>query len=191
MGCSNPHPHGQIWATERVPHIPSAKTRSQHAYFQNHGQDLLGDYLAMELDKQERLICRNNHWTALVPFWAAWPYEAMLIPTRRVPDLPALSPEERDTLADIIKRLTVRYDNLFQTSFPYSMGWHACPADGQDYAYWRVHAVYYPPLLRSATIRKFMVGYEMTAEAQRDITPEQAAMQLRQMPEIRFSETGI
>jgi UDPglucose--hexose-1-phosphate uridylyltransferase len=183
MGCSNPHPHGQIWATKHIPHIPAAKMRSQQAYFRSHGQDLLGDYLALELAKQERLICRNEGWVALVPFWAVWPFEAMLIPTRLVPDLASLSEEERDALADIIKRLTVCYDNLFSTSFPYSMGWHACPTDGDAHPYWRLHAVYYPPLLRSATIRKFLVGYELTAEPQRDITPEQAASRLRQVSE--------
>jgi UDPglucose--hexose-1-phosphate uridylyltransferase len=181
MGCSNPHPHGQIWATRHVPNIPAVKMRSQQAYFSSHGQDLLGDYLRLEMAKQERLICHNEHWVALVPFWAVWPYEAMLIPVRFVSDLPSLRPDERNGLADIIKRLTVRYDNLFQTSFPYSMGWHACPTDGESHPYWRLHAVYYPPLLRSATVRKFMVGYEMTAEPQRDITPEQAAAHLRQM----------
>ncbi len=179
MGCSNPHPHGQIWATRHVPHIPAQKMRRQRAYFRSHGEDLLGDYLKLETVKQDRLICRNEHWTALVPFWAVWPYEAMLIPHRLVGDLAALSGEERDALADIIKRLTVRYDNLFHAPFPYSMGWHARPTDGRPHPYWRLHAVYYPPLLRSATIRKFLVGYEMTAEPQRDITPEQAAEHLR------------
>lgn len=186
MGCSNPHPHGQIWATKHVPQIPAAKMRSQQAYARNHDRDLLGDYLKLELARQERLICRNEHWAALVPFWAAWPFEAMLIPVRLVPDLASLNPEERDALADIIKRLTVRYDNLFSTSFPYSMGWHSCPTDGQAHPYWRLHAVYYPPLLRSASIKKFQVGYEMTAEPQRDITAEQAALQLRELPEQHY-----
>ena len=186
MGCSNPHPHGQIWATKHVPQIPAAKTRSQQAYFRSHDRDLLGDYLKLELAKQERLICRNEFWIALVPFWAIWPFETMLIPVRLVPDVTALSPEERDALASIIKQLTTRYDNLFETSFPYSMGWHACPADGEEHPYWRLHAVYYPPLLRSAAIKKFLVGYEMTAEPQRDITPEEAALRLREMPEIHY-----
>ena len=184
MGCSNPHPHGQIWATNHVPQVPAAKMRSQQAYFRSHDQDLLGDYLALELVKQERLICRNDCWVALVPFWAVWPFEAMLIPARLVSDMVSLSAEERDALADIIKRLTVRYDNLFAASFPYSMGWHGCPTDGETHPYWRLHAVYYPPLLRSATVRKFMVGYELTAEPQRDITPEEAARRLRQISEI-------
>ncbi len=186
MGCSNPHPHGQIWATKHVPQIPAIKTRSQHAYFRSHGEDMLGSYLRLELARQERLICRNEHWVALVPFWAVWPFETMLIPVRMVSNLASLNADECDALADIIKRLTTRYDNLFSTSFPYSMGWHSCPTDGEEYHYWRLHAVYYPPLLRSATIRKFLVGYEMTAEPQRDITPEQAAGQLREMSEMHY-----
>ncbi len=190
MGCSNPHPHGQIWATGHVPHIPAAKLRCQKAYRDGHGADLLGDYLALELEKRERLVCRNDAWVVLVPYWAVWPFETLLIPVRRVPDLVSLTAEERDALADIVQRLTVRYDNLFSASFPYSMGWHARPTDGEEHPYWRLHAVYYPPLLRSATVRKFMVGYELTAEPQRDITAEQAARRLRetkeQIPDSRF-----
>jgi UDPglucose--hexose-1-phosphate uridylyltransferase len=188
MGCSNPHPHCQLWATHDVPLIPEKKWQAQRAYLGRHGSDLLGDYLALELKKQERLICHNEYWVALVPFWAVWPYEAMLVPVRRVEDLLSLSSEERHGLAEIIKRLTTRYDNLFNTSFPYSMGWHACPTDGKPHPYWRLHAVYYPPLLRSATVKKFLVGYEMTAEPQRDITPEQAAARLREMPEIHYTQ---
>jgi UDPglucose--hexose-1-phosphate uridylyltransferase len=190
MGCSNPHPHSQIWATKHVPNIPAAKMRSQREYYRSHNQDLLGDYLKLEQAKQERLVCCNESWVALTPFWAVWPFETMLIPVRYVSDLPALNPDEREALADIIQRLTIRYDNLFNISFPYSMGWHACPSDGKPHPYWRLHAVYYPPLLRSATIKKFLVGYEMTAEPQRDITPELASHQLRQMSEIHFSSRG-
>jgi UDPglucose--hexose-1-phosphate uridylyltransferase len=186
MGCSNPHPHCQIWSNHHIPLIPAKKLTSQRNYSQKHGSDLLGDYLTLEMAKQERIICQNTHWVALVPFWAVWPYEAMLVPVRRVPDLVALKNEERETLSDIIKRLTTRYDNVFGTSFPYSMGWHSRPTDGEDHPYWRLHAVYYPPLLRSATIKKFLVGYEMTAEPQRDITPEQAAARLREMSEVHF-----
>jgi len=186
MGCSNPHPHCQIWASGDVPLIPAKKLASQLRYFHAHGRDLLGDYLEMEFKKGERLVCQNEHWVALVPFWAIWPFETMVVPTRRVADLPSLTAEERDALADIIKRLTTRYDNLFQTSFPYSMGWHGSPTDDQSHDYCRLHAVYFPPLLRSATIKKFLVGYEMTAEPQRDITPEQAATRLREMPEVHY-----
>jgi UDPglucose--hexose-1-phosphate uridylyltransferase len=187
MGCSNPHPHCQLWSTGHVPMIPAKKVLSQQKYLEQNGRDLLGDYLALELQKQERLICQNEHWVALVPFWAVWPFEAMMIPVRKVADIPSLASEERGALADIIKRLTTRYDNLFETSFPYSMGWHSRPTDGTEHHEWRLHAVYYPPLLRSASVKKFLVGYEMTAEPQRDITPEQAASRLREMQETHFS----
>ncbi len=182
MGCSNPHPHGQIWASAHVPLIPSRKGITQRAHFVRTGRDLLGDYLEQEGRDGARLVEGNEHWQALVPFWAVWPFETMLVPSRRVADLPSLSGEERDALADILRSLTVRYDNLFRCSFPYSMGWHAQPTDGLDHPYWRLHAVFYPPLLRSALVRKFLVGYELTAEPQRDLTAEQAAARLREMP---------
>jgi UDPglucose--hexose-1-phosphate uridylyltransferase len=190
MGCSNPHPHGQIWASRLVPQIPARKLAAQQRYAAAHGGDLLGDYLAQELEREERLVCRNDHWVALVPFWAVWPFETMLIPVRRVEWLPALDTAERLALADIVRRLTARYDNLFKTSFPYSMGWHGRAADGQSYPGCRLHAVYYPPLLRSATVRKFLVGYEMTAEPQRDLTAEQAAATLREQPERHYLQAG-
>jgi UDPglucose--hexose-1-phosphate uridylyltransferase len=180
MGCSNPHPHGQIWASHHVPTIPRRKLAAQREYLQAHGSDLLGDYLAQELALGERLVCRNDHWVALVPFWAVWPFETMLLPLRRVEGLPALSSDERHALADIMRRLTTRYDNLFQAAFPYSMGFHGRPADDEPHPGCRLHAVYYPPLLRSATVRKFLVGYEMTAEPQRDLSAEQAARALRE-----------
>ncbi len=181
MGCSNPHPHGQIWAVGHLPTIPARKRATQEAHFERHRRDLLGDYLEKERRHQERLVCRNEHWVALVPFWAVWPFETLLLPERRVGDLPSLAPDERDSLAEILRELTARYDNLFRCSFPYSMGWHARPTDGAEHAYWRLHAVFLPPLLRSATIRKFLVGYELTAEPQRDLTPETAAERLRQV----------
>ena len=130
MGCSNPHPHCQVWGAGHVPTIPGRKLRSQQKYFQEHGTDLIGDYLDLEVRKRERIVLENAHWVGLVPFWAVWPYEMMLVPRRRVPDLPSLTGEEREALAEIIKRLTTRYDNLFKTSFPYSMGWHGKPSDG-------------------------------------------------------------
>jgi len=179
MGCSNPHPHGQIWASRHVPMIPARKLEAQQRYHAAHGADVLGDYLAQELSSGDRVVCRNEHWVALVPFWAVWPFETMLIPARRVENLPALTQAERHALADIIRRLTARYDNLFQTSFPYSMGWHGSPTSSEPHPGCRLHAVYCPPLLRSATVRKFLVGYEMTAEPQRDLTAEQAAAALR------------
>jgi UDPglucose--hexose-1-phosphate uridylyltransferase len=179
MGCSNPHPHGQIWATAHVPTIPARKTAAQDAYHATHGRDLLGDYLARELADAERIVATNDHWCVLVPFWAVWPFETMIVPREPTASLPALSDAQRDGLAGILEDLNRRYDALFGTSFPYSMGWHAAPADGIAHPGCRLHAVYYPPLLRSATIRKFLVGYEMTAEAQRDLTPEAAAERLR------------
>jgi UDPglucose--hexose-1-phosphate uridylyltransferase len=187
MGCSNPHPHCQVWATAHVPTGPARRLAAQRAYLERHGRDLLGDYLARELSEEARLVCRNEHWVALVPFWASWPFETMLLPARRVPHLPALAPEERDALADVVGRLNRRYDNLFACSFPYSMAWHGRPVDGADHPYWRLHATYYPPLLRSATVRKFVVGYELAAEAQRDLTPEEAAARLRAAAETALA----
>lgn len=179
MGCSNPHPHGQIWATEHVPVIPARKDAAQRAHLARHGRDLLGDYLAEELAARERLVCENAHWVVVVPFWAVWPFETIVVPRRRVSALADLEDEERDALASILKALNARYDALFACSFPYSMGWHGRPAGAGDAPHWRLHAVYLPPLLRSATIRKFLVGYELTAEPQRDLTAEEAARRLR------------
>jgi UDPglucose--hexose-1-phosphate uridylyltransferase len=179
MGCSNPHPHCQVWATEHVPHIPARKLAAQRRYHEANQRDLLGDYLEGELRRGERIVCANEHWVVLVPFWAVWPFETMLIPRRRVPDLPSLGPAEREALAPILWDLNRRYDRLFRCPFPYSMGWHGRPTDGDEHHYWRLHAAYFPPLLRSATVRKFLVGYEMTAEPQRDIAPEEAAARLR------------
>lgn len=186
MGCSNPHPHGQVWASATVPHIPARKLERQRRYVERHGRDLLGDYLTRELECGDRVVCRNDAWAVVVPFWAVWPFETMLVPMRLVDDLRGLSDDERDALADILRRITVRYDNLFQCSFPYSMGWHGRPVDGRDAAGCRLHAVYFPPLLRSATVRKFLVGYEMTGEPQRDLTAESAAARLRALPETHY-----
>jgi UDPglucose--hexose-1-phosphate uridylyltransferase len=188
MGCSNPHPHGQVWATRHVPTLPARKDAALRAYLAREGRDLVGDYLAQEVRERGRLVCENAHWVALVPFWAVWPFETMLVPRRRVADLPSLEAPERDALADVLRRLTVRYDNLFRCSFPYSMGWHGRPTQGEDHSHWRLHAVFFPPLLRSATVRKFLVGYEMTGEPQRDLTPEEAAARLREAPESRYPE---
>jgi UDPglucose--hexose-1-phosphate uridylyltransferase len=181
MGCSNPHPHGQVWATEHVPHLPARKLDAQRRYFEAHGRDLLGDYLERERREGERLVCANDHWTALVPFWAVWPFETLVIPSRRVAELPALTAAERDALAELLRELNRRYDALFGVSFPYSMGWHGRPSDGAEHAYARLHAFYFPPLLRSATVKKFLVGYELSAEAQRDLTAEAAAARLREV----------
>jgi UDPglucose--hexose-1-phosphate uridylyltransferase len=179
MGCSNPHPHCQVWATGHVPTYPARRSAAQRAYFHEHERDLLGEYLHVELDAQDRVVCDNAHWVVVVPYWAVWPFETMVVPRRRVPDLPSLVPQERDALANVLADLNARYDALFQTSFPYSMGWHGRPTDGDEHPWWRLHATYAPPLLRSASVRKFLVGYELTAEPQRDITAEAAAERLR------------
>ena len=189
MGCSNPHPHGQIWASDFLPNEPAKEDRQQRAYWESHGSPLLVDYLERELKEDARIVVQNDHWAALVPFWATWPYETLLLPRRAVQRMPELSGEERDALADILKRLLTRYDNLFEVSFPYSMGWHGAPAlrrAGEDKTPWQLHAHFYPPLLRSATVKKFMVGYEMLAQAQRDLTPEQAAQTLRALSEVHY-----
>lgn len=190
MGCSNPHAHGQIWAGTALPNEPAKEKRQQRAYFEAHGVSLLVEYAALEAAEQERVVVENEHWLAVVPYWAIWPFETLLLPHRHVLCLPDLSDVERDALAQILKHLLTKYDNLFQVSFPYSMGWHGAPtgpdADSQDYAHWQLHAHFYPPLLRSATVRKFMVGYEMLAEPQRDLTAEQAAGRLRALSEIHY-----
>ncbi len=186
MGCSNPHPHGQIWASDVLPNEALKEDRNQAQYRSAHGKNLLPDYLAEELAAGERIVVQNEHWAALVPFWATWPFETLLLPRRHVLRLPELDPAERDALADILQRLLTRYDNLFQCSFPYTMGWHGAPFGDGDVDHWQLHAHFYPPLLRSATVKKFMVGYELLAEAQRDITPEQAAQRLRDVGGKRF-----
>jgi UDPglucose--hexose-1-phosphate uridylyltransferase len=179
MGCSNPHPHGQIWAVNYVPDEVAREDERQRAYFAAHGRAMLLDVATREIEMGTRVVVSNDHWVALVPFWASWPFETLLLPRFAVARLPDLSPDLRATLADIIQSLTRTYDALFNTSFPYSMGWHGAPFDGRDAGSWQLHAHFYPPLLRSASIRKFMVGYEMLTEAQRDLTPEQAAERLR------------
>ena len=183
MGASNPHPHGQVWASATVPTEPAKEHARQQSHYTHFGQDLLGDYLSLELASRERLVCDNASFVALVPFWAVWPFETLVLPRRSVPSIDDLADRERDDLADILKRLLTRYDNLFSTSFPYSLGFHECPADGHAHPEWRWHAHAYPPLLRSATVRKFMVGYELLGMPQRDIPPEQAADRLRSLPE--------
>jgi UDPglucose--hexose-1-phosphate uridylyltransferase len=185
MGCSNPHPHGQLWATSYVPDEPATEDTTQRDWFVANGTSMLHDVAAREAGG-EREIARNDRWLAIVPFWASWPFEALLLPRFAVQRLPELRPDDRAALADIVKRLTTRYDNLFETSFPYSMGWHGAPFDGQAHPHWQLHAHFYPPLLRSATVRKFMVGFEMLAEAQRDLTPEQAAARLRDLSDTHY-----
>jgi UDPglucose--hexose-1-phosphate uridylyltransferase len=185
MGCSNPHPHGQVWAGQALPNEAAKEDAQQLAYYQEHQRLLLLDYAEAELALGERIVLQNEHWLALVPFWAVWPFEMLLLPRRRVAHLDRLEAIERQSLAEILKGLLVRYDNLFETSFPYSMGWHGAPG-GSDEAHWQLHAHFYPPLLRSATVKKFMVGYEMLAEAQRDLTAEQAADRLRKQDGVHY-----
>lgn len=186
MGCSNPHPHGQIWAQRSVPLHAMRELERQEAYYARTGRTLLADYLALELRLEERIVCANDAFVALVPFWAVWPFELLVVSRRAVPHLGELTDEERDGLADILRRVTVRYDNLFETSFPYSAGLHQAPTDGAEHPEWHLHMHFYPPLLRSATVRKFLVGYEMLGEPQRDITAEGAAERLRALPEAHY-----
>jgi UDPglucose--hexose-1-phosphate uridylyltransferase len=186
MGCSNPHPHGQIWATSFLPNEPAAEDVQQRAYFAEHGRAMLLDVAEREAASGERVVVQTEHWLAIVPFWATWPFETLLLPRFAVQRLPQLTAAQRADLAVALKKLTSRYDNLFQCSFPYSMGWHGAPFDDRDAAPWQLHAHFYPPLLRSATVRKFMVGFEMLAEAQRDLTPEQAAEKLRAVSDVHY-----
>jgi UDPglucose--hexose-1-phosphate uridylyltransferase len=190
MGASNPHPHGQVWAGSALPNEPAAEDRQQRLCFEQQRRPLLLDYAELEVEQRIRIVVENEHWLTVVPYWALWPFETLLLPRRHVLRLPDLTDAERDSLADILKRLLTKYDNLFEVSFPYSMGWHGAPtgATTDDHQHWQLHAHFYPPLLRSATVRKFMVGYELLAEAQRDLTPEQAAERLRGLPEIHYKE---
>jgi UDPglucose--hexose-1-phosphate uridylyltransferase len=179
MGCSNPHPHGQIWATSALPTEAAAEDRQQRAYHDAHKTQLLIDYERREHAAGERVVCSNESFTAVVPFWAAWPFETLLLPRRPIARLPDLDAGGRRELAELLGTLLRAYDRLFGVSFPYSMGWHGAPFDDAANEHWQLHAHVYPPLLRSATVRKYMVGYEMLAEPQRDLTPEQAADRLR------------
>ncbi len=186
MGASNPHPHGQIWATDSLGSIPHKEDAQQRAFSERCGNRLLLEYANRELEMAERVVMENSSWLVVVPYWALWPYETMLLPKFPVMRLPELDARQRRKLSQILKRLLVAYDNLFETSFPYSMGWHGAPHSGDANDHWQLHAHFYPPLLRSSTVKKFMVGYEMLAEAQRDITPEQAAARLRESPEEHY-----
>lgn len=188
MGCSNPHPHGQIWASARLPSDAALEDQQQRQHWQAHAEPLLTGYADLEASRAERSVVEEEGWLAVVPFWAVWPFETLVLPRRPVQRLTDLTPSERAALARLLKRLLVRYDNLFQTPFPYSMGWHGAPTDGGDHPHWQLHAHFYPPLLRSASIRKFMVGYEMLAEPQRDLTPEQAAERLRVQPDRHYRD---
>jgi UDPglucose--hexose-1-phosphate uridylyltransferase len=186
MGCSNPHPHSQVWATGHIPNEPAKELERQKAYHNEHGRALLADYLAEEHRRKERILLSNDHFTALVPFWAVWPFETIIVSHRNAARLNDLTAAEVSALAQVFKELTTRYDNLFEISFPYSMGFHQAPFDGQPHPEWTLHAHFYPPLLRSATVRKFMVGYEMLGMPQRDITPESAAQRLNSLSDVYY-----
>lgn len=190
MGCSQPHPHGQIWANSFLPNEIARKEQNLKAYYQTHGRNLLVDYVQAELEDGARIVVETEFWVAVVPYWAAWPFETMLLPKLHIRRMNELSERQRDDLALAIKKLTSRYDNLFRCSFPYSMGWHYAPffEQGTDIEHWQLHALFYPPLLRSATIRKFMVGFEMLAESQRDLTAEQAAQRLSNVSDVHYKE---
>ncbi len=181
MGCSNQHPHGQIWSQSSIPTEILKKSGKLKEYWKENKTSLLSDYLEQELEADERILEENEHFVALVPYWAVWPFEAMIVPKRHLQHIGQLNTEEEKSYADILKKLTIKYDNLFETSFPYSSGIHQMPTDGKEYPEWHFHMSFYPPLLRSATVKKFMVGYEMFAGPQRDITAEQAAKRLNEL----------
>jgi UDPglucose--hexose-1-phosphate uridylyltransferase len=186
MGCSNPHPHGQIWAQTQLPTLVHKEDVSQREFLAEQGKSLLLDYAHKESASGERVVVENADWVVVVPFWAAWPFETLLLPKVARARITELSAAEQKSLGDILRDITARYDNLFECSFPYSMGWHGAPFNDADAAHWQLHAHFFPPLLRSASVRKFMVGYEMLAEAQRDLSPEQAAARLRAQSPVHF-----
>ena len=189
MGASNPHPHSQVWANGHIPNEPGKELAAQTEYYHQQGRPLLADYIQEEHQRKERILAANDHFTALVPFWAIWPFELLVSAHRPgLSRLTELTTVETTALAEILKQITIRYDNLFEISFPYSMGFHQAPFDDQAHPEWLLHAHFYPPLLRSATVRKFMVGYEMLAMPQRDITPETAADRLRSLPETHYKQ---
>ena len=175
MGCSNPHPHGQIWAQNSIPKEVTHKTKRQSEYWDKNHRSLLGDYLEQELEVETRIINQNEHFVSVVPFWAVWPYEAMIIPKEHFQHIGQLDHRRKNSFATILKDLTQRFDKVFNISFPYSSGIHQSPTDGKEHPGWHFHMSFYPPLLRSATVKKFMVGYEMFGEPQRDISAESAA----------------
>jgi UDPglucose--hexose-1-phosphate uridylyltransferase len=188
MGASNPHPHCQIWANATVPN-EVAKEQASLAHHHNRNKTcMLCDYLKLELELRERIICQNDAFAVVVPYWAVWPFETLILSKRHLGAMDELTSAERDLLAAILKQITTRYDNLFEVPFPYSMGFHQRPTDGQTHPEWHFHAHYYPPLLRSATVQKFMVGYELLASPQRDLTPESAATRLREVSEKHYAE---
>lgn len=190
MGASNPHPHGQIWASEHLPQQVILESSAQRDYFREHGTSLLSDYLAAEQKLGERIVYENAEFSVVVPFWAIWPFETMLISKQHFTSIAELTGPTRDLFADALRNITARYDNMFNASFPYSMGIHQRPTDDSDNNHWHLHVHFYPPLLRSSTVRKFMVGYEMLGTPQRDITPETAATRLRELSSVHYLHQG-
>lgn len=187
MGCSNPHPHGQIWAQETIPDEPAKEMSMQKKYYKEKKSTLLNDYLELELEIDERIVVKNGSFVVLVPFWAFWPFETLLISRRTFGRFTDMTEGERNDLADIIKQITVKYDNVFNISFPYSAGFHPAPTDSERHPEWHFHMHFYPPLLRSATVKKFRVGYEMLGTSQRDLTPEMSAQRLQELSDIHYS----
>jgi len=188
MGCSNPHPHGQIWAQRSIPQEVQKKVVQQNNYWDSNKKSLLGDYLQQELNANERIVLENETFVTLVPYWAVWPFETMIIPKRHIRSILELTEKEVTDYACMLKTLTIKYDNLFETSFPYSAGIHQAPTDGKGNRHWHMHMSFYPPLLRAADVKKFMVGYEMFANPQRDITAEQAAQRLIECSDLHYSK---
>ena len=191
MGASNPHPHCQIWGVASLPNLPKKELASQQEYLGAKKSCLLCDYLALELKHRERIICQNEGFVVLVPYWAVWPFETLVLSRRHFAAMDELTAKESELLAELLRAITIRYDNLFETAFPYTMGFHQRPTDGQAHPEWHFHAHYLPPLLRSATIQKFMVGFEMLATPQRDLTPESAAMRLRELPPTHYLDRAV
>ncbi|MGJ8677245.1 MAG: UDP-glucose--hexose-1-phosphate uridylyltransferase [Akkermansiaceae bacterium] len=189
MGCSNPHPHGQIWASSFLPNEATKEDTQLSKYFAENQSNLLLDYAQLELEKDERVVISNDDWLVVVPYWATWPFETLLLPRFHAARMTDLTTSQKKSLAEIMKRLLTRYDNLFETSFPYSMGWHGAPFLSENSDHWQLHAHFYPPLLRSASVKKFMVGYEMLANAQRDLTAEQASQRLSELSEVHYKST--
>ncbi|WP_272151665.1 UDP-glucose--hexose-1-phosphate uridylyltransferase [Tenacibaculum aiptasiae] len=181
MGCSNPHPHGQIWAQSSIPNEVNKKDNQQKKYFNINKSSLLENYLKQELEKNERILFENENFVVIIPFWAIWPYETMIIPKRQQANISQLTPKERIDFSEAISKITNAYDKLFNCSFPYSSGIHQAPCNNQNNEYWHWHMSFYPPLLRSASVKKFMVGYEMFGMPQRDITAESAADSLKKL----------
>ena len=186
MGCSNPHPHGQIWAQQNIPVEPYKKQLHQLNYWKNHKTSLLSDYITQELERKTRILFYDEYFVTLVPFWAVWPFESIIVSRRHVSRITELTDSERRSFAAAYRQIAILYDNLFEVSFPYSAGIHQAPTDGQKHEEWHMHMSFYPPLLRSATIKKFMVGYEMFGNPQRDITPESSAKRLKELPRTHY-----